>query len=128
MGDSITDVQPLRLAHEGGGLAVSFNGNEYAVKEAEIVIMADNTLKISIITDLFNKTGKNGVMEFISIFVDDPQLALYNYPVDPQLTLKFPSMSNSRILIVDSDNLDELEEESLKYRKKVRGDVIGGLG
>jgi energy-converting hydrogenase A subunit R len=37
-------------------------------------------------------------------------------------------MSNSRILIVDSDNLDELEEESLKYRKKVRGDVIGGLG
>ena len=128
VGDSITDVQPLRLAHEGGGLAVSFNGNEYAVKEAEIVIMADNTLMISIITDLFNKAGKNGVMEFISVFVDDPQLALYNYPVDPQLTLKFPSMSNSRILIVDSDNLDELEEESLKYRKKVRGDVIGGLG
>jgi energy-converting hydrogenase A subunit R len=37
-------------------------------------------------------------------------------------------MSNSKIGIVNSDNLDELEEESLKYRKKVRGDVIGGLG
>ena len=37
-------------------------------------------------------------------------------------------MSNSKIGIVDNDNLDELEEESIKYRKKVRGDVIGGLG
>jgi hypothetical protein len=37
-------------------------------------------------------------------------------------------MSNSKIRIVDSDNLDELLEESLKYRKKVRGDIIGGLG
>ena len=128
VGDSITDVQPLKFAYESGGLAISFNGNEYAVKEAEIVIMADNTLMISIITDIFNKAGKNGVLEFINAFIDDPQLALYNYPVDPQLTLQFPSMSNSKIGIVDNDNLDELEEESIKYRKKVRGDVIGGLG
>ena len=128
VGDSITDLQPLKFAYESGGLAISFNGNEYAVKESEIVIMADNTLMISIITDLFNKSGKNGVLEFINAFIDDPQLALYNYPVDPQLTLKFPSMSNSKIGIVNSDNLDELEEKSLKYRKKVRGDVIGGLG
>jgi energy-converting hydrogenase A subunit R len=128
VGDSITDVQPLKFAYECGGLAISFNGNEYAVKEAEIVIMADNTLMISIITDLFNKTGKNGVLEFINAFIDDPQLALYNYPVDPQLTLKFPSMSNSKIGIVNNDNLNKLVNESLKYRKKIRGDVIGGLG
>ena len=128
VGDSITDLQPLKFAFEKGGLAISFNGNEYAVKEAEVVIMADNTLIISIIVDLFNKAGRTGVLEFINAFIDDPQLALFNYPVDPQLTLKFPSMSNSKIRIVDSDNLDELLEESLKYRKKVRGDVIGGLG
>jgi energy-converting hydrogenase A subunit R len=108
VGDSITDIQPLKFAHESDGLAISFNGNEYAVKESEIVIMADNTLMISIITDLFNKAGKNGVLEFINTFIDDPQLALYNYPIDPQLTLKFPSMSNSKIGIVNSDNLDEL--------------------
>ncbi len=128
IGDSITDVQPLNFAHENGGLPVSFNGNEYAVKNSEIVIMADNTLITNIIADLFNKNGKNEVLKFIEDFNEDPLLALYNYPVDPQLSLKYPSMNNIKIEIVDNDNLEELEEESLKCRKKVRGDIIGGLG
>lgn len=128
VGDSITDVQSLEFARENRGLAVSFNGNEYAVKESEIVIMADNTLLISILADMFNKSGKEGVLEFVSAFSDDPQAALYNYPVDPQLALKFPSMSNSKVEIVDDSNLEEMKIESLKYRKSVRGKAIGGLG
>lgn len=128
VGDSITDVQALEFAREEGGLAVSFNGNEYAVKESEIVIMADNTLLISILADLFNKSGKEGVLEFVSAFCDDPQAALYDYPVDPQLALKFPSMSNSKVGIVEDSDLEELERESLKYRKSVRGEAVGGLG
>ena len=35
VGDSITDVQPLKFAYESGGLAIPFNGNEYAVKEVK---------------------------------------------------------------------------------------------
>jgi Uncharacterized protein conserved in archaea len=64
VGDSITDVQPLRYAFEKGGLAVAFNGNEYAIGETEIAIMADNTLPISILADLFNKGGREEVIEF----------------------------------------------------------------
>ena len=44
VGDSITDVQPLKYALEQGGLSVAFNGNEYSIEETEIAIMADNTL------------------------------------------------------------------------------------
>lgn len=128
VGDSITDIQPLRYAHEEGGLAVSFNGNEYAVKEAEIAVMADNTLMISIIADLFNKAGKAEVFEFITSFGDDPQLAMYNYPVDPQLALKLPALSESKIEIIDDQNRERLKNESLKYRKNVRGEAIGRLG
>ena len=31
VGDSITDVEPLQFAKENGGIAVSFNGNEYRI-------------------------------------------------------------------------------------------------
>ena len=55
IGDSITDVQPLKFANDNGGIAVSFNGNEYAIKEAEIAVMAENTTITSILADIFNK-------------------------------------------------------------------------
>lgn len=128
VGDSITDVQPLKFAKDEGGLSVSFNGNEYAIKEAEIAIMADNTLPISILADLFNKAGKKEVMEFITSYNDDPLSALYNYPVDPQLALKLPSMDDIKIDIIDEQNREKVKYESLKFRKKVRGEAIGGLG
>jgi energy-converting hydrogenase A subunit R len=128
VGDSITDVQPLRYAFEKGGLAVAFNGNEYAVGETEIAIMADNTLPISILADLFNKGGREEVIEFIGQFKEEPQRALYDYPVDSQLALKYPSRSNIQIDIVDEQNREKIKEESLKYRKNVRGESIGELG
>ena len=36
---------------EGGGLTVSFNGNEYALREAEFAIIADNTVVTSVLAD-----------------------------------------------------------------------------
>lgn len=128
VGDSITDVQPLRYASDEDGVSVAFNGNEYAIKEAEIAVMADNTLPISILADLFNKAGKEDVIEFIGTFREDAQKALYDYPVDPQLTLKYPAMSNIKMDIIDERNLEKITEESLKYRKNVRGESVGGLG
>lgn len=128
VGDSITDVQPLRYALEEGGLAVSFNGNEYAIKETEIAVMSDNTLPISILADIFNKAGKDEVLEFITSFREDPKRALYDYPVDSQLSHKYSSRSDMKMEIVDEHNREKIKRESLKYRKNVRGESIGGLG
>lgn len=128
VGDSITDVQPLRYALEKGGLSVAFNGNGYAIDETKIAIMADNTLPISILADLFNKGGREEVIEFVNQFKEEPQRALYDYPVDSQLARKYPKMSNIQMSIVDDENREKIKEESLKYRKNVRGESIGGLG
>ena len=38
VGDSITDVEAFQLVRENGGLTVSFNGNNYAVKNAEVAV------------------------------------------------------------------------------------------
>lgn len=40
-GDSITDVQALKLVREGGGgVSLSFNGNRYALKAAEFYALS----------------------------------------------------------------------------------------
>ena len=38
VGDSITDVEAFKLVRDNGGLSVSFNGNSYAVKNAEVAV------------------------------------------------------------------------------------------
>ena len=42
VGDSITDVEAFKLVRDSGGLTVSFNGNGYAVKNAEVAVMSES--------------------------------------------------------------------------------------
>lgn len=127
VGDSITDVEPLNFAREEGGVAVSFNGNEFALDNASIAVIADNTIITSIITDLFNRYDSKVVLEFVASFEKNPEKAVEDHPVDPHLTLKLAE-TTTRLELVTEDNLDELKEDSCKFRKKVRGESIGGLG
>ncbi len=58
VGDSITDVEAFKLVRENGGLTVSFNGNSYAVKNAEIAVISENSMVTAVIADLFCKHRK----------------------------------------------------------------------
>lgn len=127
IGDSITDVEPLRYARENGGLAVSFNGNEYALKEASIAIISDNTVITSIITDLFYRYDSRVVLEFASLFGENSELAVEKFDVNPELTTKLEK-TNTRMELITSENQDELIIDSSSFRKQVRGESIGGLG
>lgn len=57
VGDSITDIHAFRLVREGGGLAVSFNGNDWAVREASLAVTASNALPIAFIGSMFLEHG-----------------------------------------------------------------------
>lgn len=128
IGDSITDVEPLRFAKEHGGLAISFNGNEYAIRAAEIAIMADNTVMISIIADLFNKFGKEEVINFINSYNDDQQGAIDKYSIDIGLKELIKQANLPRITIIKSENFENVVNESKAFRNLVRGEAIGALG
>ncbi len=60
VGDSITDVEAFRLVKAGGGLALSFNGNDWAVREASFAITARNALPMSWLCSLFYNHGTAG--------------------------------------------------------------------
>ncbi|MDI6881669.1 MAG: energy-converting hydrogenase A, subunit R [Methanothermobacter sp.] len=129
IGDSITDVEPLRYTR-GRGLAISFNGNHYAVKEADIIIIAENALPIGLIADLHSRFGRDYIIEFVKAYTRDPERALENFRISYNIREEFMETFKGkfpRILIPD-DNIEEIAEESLQMRKRIRGEAIGGLG
>lgn len=127
VGDSITDVEPLRYARENNGVAVSFNGNEYALNEASIAIISNNTLITSIISDLFYRYDSKVVLEFASSFGENPEKAIKKHDVNPELASGLVK-TNTRMELVTPDNLEGLRIDSTNFRKQVRGEAIGGLG
>jgi len=128
VGDSITDVEALKFVKEHGGLAISFNGNEYAVKSAEIAVMADNTVIISIIADLFNKSGKLEVINFIKSYMDNPEDALNKYAVNKGLKEIIKHTNLPKIAVITRENYERVVNESKTFRNIVRGEAIGALG
>jgi len=128
VGDSITDVEPLRFAKENNGLAISFNGNEFALREAEIAIMADNTVMISIIADLFNRSGKEEVINFIKLYMDNPEGAIEHSSINNDLKKMINTVNLPKIAIITSDNFESIVNQSKTFRNLVRGEAIGALG
>lgn len=55
IGDSITDVEPLEFAKLNNGVSISFNGNEYPLKVAQIAIVSKSAIATAVIA---NKIGR----------------------------------------------------------------------
>jgi energy-converting hydrogenase A subunit R len=128
VGDSITDVSAFRLVRKEGGLTVSFNGNEYAVREAEIAVLSENAIVTAILADAFNKHGKNHVFKLIEEWSHQ---ALKKYGIDPSLREQVLELYPQRLPQVETvtpDNKERLMQESSAFRKTVRGEAIGRLG
>jgi energy-converting hydrogenase A subunit R len=60
VGDSITDMDAFRLVKSGGGMALSFNGNDWAVREASYAVTAQTALPIGWLATLFLNQGTLG--------------------------------------------------------------------
>ncbi|HML04831.1 MAG TPA: HAD family hydrolase [Methanobacterium sp.] len=128
VGDSITDVEPLKFAKENDGLAISFNGNEFAIRAAEIAIMADNTVITSIIADLFNKYGKEEVINFIKSYMNNPNVSIDEYDINNDLKKLIKQVNLPKIELITSENFEDIVNESKTFRNIVRGEAIGALG
>ncbi|MCK4550906.1 MAG: hypothetical protein KAT91_03050, partial [Candidatus Aenigmarchaeota archaeon] len=54
IGDSITDEDMFKNTRENGGIAISFNGNSFALEEADIAIVSDTTAVTGVLVDLYH--------------------------------------------------------------------------
>jgi energy-converting hydrogenase A subunit R len=128
VGDSITDAPPLRLVRENGGLSVSFNGNDYSVRESEIAVLSGNTTVTSVLAETFSRHGKEAAFRLVEEWGPS---GLKKYCVSPELResmLKLYADGFPQVERVTVDNMERLKMESSVFRKTVRGEAIGKLG
>ncbi len=127
VGDSITDVECFRLVKQYGGVTVSFNGNTYAVREAEIAVLSRNTFVVAVIADVFNRLGKESVFDLVENWGNK---MLKMQGIDQKLLKKLQTFQKDlpEISKITKDNIQYLIEKSNTLRKLVRGEKIGRLG
>lgn len=102
VGDSITDMRMLEFVKEEGGLSVVFNGNEYALPYGTVSIATQDMRNLSLITDAWDKGGKQSVLEAVEDREYEGKDPHYHY-------------------LEDKENYDDILEIHQKVRSGVRG-------
>jgi energy-converting hydrogenase A subunit R len=128
VGDSITDVEAFKLVRENGGLTVSFNGNQYAVKTAEVAVLSENSWVTAVIAELWCKLGKR---ENVDVLKNWSPAVLKRSPLSKSVLERLFTLYPAelpKLQIVSAANMETLVRESREFRKKVRGEAVGRLG
>ena len=128
VGDSITDVEAFKMVRANGGLTVSFNGNNYAVKNAEVAVQSESNLVTAVIADLFCRLGKEQTLNVLSSWNYE---TLKKSKVDEALLKQLSTIDSEclpKVQLITLQNMESLIKESSVFRKKVRGVTIGSLG
>ena len=111
VGDSITDEKALKLVRRGGGLTVSFNGNRYAVRNAEIAVLSETSTVVSIIAEIFVKFGKDKVLDLIKRWDEETlEKHLTNQWALDSLFKEQPSKLH-KVEAITSENMDGSSSE-----------------
>ena len=134
IGDSITDVEPLEFARNNNGVSISFNGNEYPLKVAEIAIVSPSAVTTAVIANVYAKHDKNKVLKFIEDYntLKNYDELFNQYDIDSEIKEKFFDVFNDGdypiIQIVTEENFEDILKSSKYMRNNIRGQDIGGLG
>jgi energy-converting hydrogenase A subunit R len=108
VGDSITDMRMLQFVKDEGGLAVAFNGNEYALSYGSVSLATHDMRNLSLITDGWETGGKDAVFKAVSEKESSREDPYYH-------------------VLEGKDNIDDIVKVHQKVRKVVRGQA-GKLG
>lgn len=133
IGDSITDVEPLEFARKNNGISISFNGNEYPLRVAEIAIVSPSAVATAVIANIYAENDKNKVLEFIDDYniTNDLKKLFDDYNIDLEIKDRFFALFEDEyplIQIVNGESYEGILEKSKEMRNNIRGQDIGGLG
>lgn len=138
VGDSITDLVMLKETRKAGGLALSFNGNDYAVTSANVMLGSDNCLATAVVVDIFNRKGIEkvrkvaGEWSYKTLKETCQEGALHKAVFDkfceafPKPEERFPVLK--WVDGISKEELDAAIKTSKTYRKSVRGTAVAALG
>jgi predicted HAD superfamily phosphohydrolase len=115
VGDSITDAPPLEAVRAWGGVALSFNGNAYALAAAEFAAASPDAEVTAELAEAFAAAGRAGVLE-----------AVHAWPRPKKGVV--PVGKERAYVGLLKDELCALAEASAALRRSVRGERVARLG
>jgi len=128
VGDSITDEEAFKLVTKEDGFAVSFNGNQYAVRNAEIAILSGSSIVTAVIADVFCRFGKKQALSTVEEWnYEGLKKSRVNEDLLKRLFKLYPN-ELPRVSLITSENMEILAKKSSEFRKRIRGKAIGRLG
>ena len=134
IGDSITDVEALDFACKNNGISISFNGNEYPLKVAELAIVSPSAIATAVIANVYADYDKDKVLQFIDDYnsQNDLNRLFDDYNISKDIKDRFFEVFDDEnypiIEIINDKNYDKILKESVSMRNNIRGEDIGGLG
>ena len=128
VGDSITDDQAFRLVKENGGLAVSFNGNDYAIRSAELAVLSASGIVTAVIADSFCRFGKQETLKLAEKWNCRSLRESHLNRTLLSILFRLYPKELPKVKIITKENMETLARESSEFRTKVRGEAIGRLG
>ena len=127
-------VQGLAYLFKNNGISVSFNGNEYPLKVAEIAVVSPSAITTAVLANIYANNDKTKVIEFINDYnnLDNYEELFEKYNIDNEIKERFFAVFNDKqyplIQIINEDNFDEILKYSKEMRNTIRGQDIGELG
>lgn len=122
VGSDQTDFQMLDLVRDNSGLAIAFNGSEFAVRGCNVCVMSNDTTIVALLTQEFFNGGIQSVMDLVSNW--DRKYVRENFTADRHLLdrmLDDHPRKMPEVMLVDKNNVDEISKRSDAYRKKLLG-------
>ena len=101
---------------------------------AEIAIVSPSAITTCVIANIYSKTDKDNVLNFIKDYNDSNNLMelFYSYEIDLEIKNKFFDIFKDEnyplIKIVDENNFESILKLSKDMRNNIRGQDIGELG
>src|SRR3989344_5820279 len=115
IGDSITDDQALKLVREHQGLAIALNGDEFAIRNANVAVALEDRRNLKLILDAWANFGMEGVNHFVEGQSYQAIGKERNFGQESQgITCQF----------VTSDNIREIARVHSVYREKSRKGAV----
>ena len=120
IGGEDTDFQCLDLVKDASGVAVSFNGSDFAVRGCNIAVMSRDATVGAVIAALFYDRGLEAIMDLVSNW-NRQYLRKCEFP-DRALLDRMLENNPRRlpeVVVVDRGNVDAVAKRSEDFRKRI---------
>ncbi len=120
VGSDESDYPAMDLVRDSNGLAISFNGTEYAVRGSNVAILDENPITVAVLSMEFYNGGIESVYDMIDNW--NIESLRTRSCADRNLMNKFLAQFPERlpeVYKVDDDNLRDVTIKSAAYRKRI---------